>query len=430
MCGIVGVAGNITPKMDKVFKNLLIMDSVRGIDSTGIASVSKGGDVIVSKQVGNPFELMEYSSFNKAINRQNKVIIGHNRWATVGGITRASAHPFDFDSLVGVHNGTLTNKWKLDDSVDFKVDSQNLFHHIDKHNLEKAIGLIEGAWSLVWWDKYNNSLNFLRNKERPMYIARTEDRSLVWASEDWMIEAACGRNEIKVGEIFFTSSDKHYEYPINLKGEVDEPIKNMVHGAVAVPFVNNGAWRNSGATNEPKPNNVSVTPTGRVVTFPTATTSSVQQQQRSSDVSYAGKKNVVLEVIGEGKDAHGARYAICVDDLFPYTEVRLYLKKNDKNLVGKVITANIGQKVNVPDARGFYKVEYNTFRIVVPENTYHVGVEGTLLSSSAWEKKHGICCWCNGDVPAVSKHRFTVSGESVCESCLADPEIINNTSFT
>lgn len=41
MCGLVGVAGEITMASEKVLRTLLILDSLRGEDSTGIASIKK-----------------------------------------------------------------------------------------------------------------------------------------------------------------------------------------------------------------------------------------------------------------------------------------------------------------------------------------------------------------------------------------------------
>lgn len=45
ICGIVAAAGLLTAEEEKIFKFLLILDTVRGEDSTGIAGVSVNGDV-------------------------------------------------------------------------------------------------------------------------------------------------------------------------------------------------------------------------------------------------------------------------------------------------------------------------------------------------------------------------------------------------
>src|SRR5690606_8536689 len=111
MCGLVGVAGNITSVSDKIFRTLLILDTVRGEHSTGVAAVRRNTEeVYLAKQLGNPFELFNDKRYDTAINSINKVIIGHNRFATRGAVNKANAHPFENDLVVGAHNGTLDNK--------------------------------------------------------------------------------------------------------------------------------------------------------------------------------------------------------------------------------------------------------------------------------------------------------------------------------
>jgi len=178
MCGLVGVAGEVNITAEKAFRNLLILDSLRGEDSTGIASIKKvDGNVLVAKALGDPFQLFDTKVFDRAVRGTSKAILGHNRYATTGAVTARNAHPFEFNSLVGVHNGTLTNKWSLEDHKDFSVDSENLYHHIEKKGLRNAMDVANGAWALVWWDKIEETLNFLRNKERPLFFCYNESNT-------------------------------------------------------------------------------------------------------------------------------------------------------------------------------------------------------------------------------------------------------------
>ena len=158
MCGLVGVAGDLTAKEDKILRTLLILDTVRGEDSTGIAAIPKFGDAVVVKTVGPAFELFNLKKYENTINKQNRVVIGHNRFATQGAVNKANAHPFEFDTLVGVHNGTLRNKSKLKDANTFVVDSENLYHHIEQEGLRDAIDTVDGAYALVWWNKNEETL--------------------------------------------------------------------------------------------------------------------------------------------------------------------------------------------------------------------------------------------------------------------------------
>ena len=79
MCGIIGVAGTITSALEESFKDLLILDSLLGEDSTGVAMVHSAGDISVVKEVGDPFILLGTKRFSNAFKSSHRVLIGHNR---------------------------------------------------------------------------------------------------------------------------------------------------------------------------------------------------------------------------------------------------------------------------------------------------------------------------------------------------------------
>lgn len=423
MCGLVMIAGDITYKLDKVFKTLLILDSLRGTDSTGIAAVMRNGNADIAKQVGNPFELMDMPKFDRLICRFNKVLLGHNRYATSGSVDRKNAHPFEFDGLIGAHNGTLTNKYRLDDSADFKVDSENLYHHINKNGLEHAINIIKGAWSLIWWDKDKCTINLLRNKERPMFIAYTKDGSaIIAASEAWMIEVACSREGVAITDVYSTKVDTHYSFPIDNQGKLGAAVMNIVEGAVEAPVVNNVQNLPWVPPKQQQQQKADESPKSR------GTPQNVEAATVSGGM-YSGSQ-VTLEVIKECIDTNGARYAECYDPQMPTTPIRLYLKKEDNFLVldGKEITGTIGRyHMKAGANRGYYKVDYNTFRLVKPvrkEEETFLNPKGVPLSRDDWEQNHGECAWCSAPVFAGDVHKFTKDGETLCENCCADTEVM------
>lgn len=203
MCGLVGIAGDLVFKDELTMKRLFMLDYFRGPDSTGFAAVRTNGDVKLAKLAANPLDLFEHSKFKDALNGlASTVFLGHNRAATRGAVNNINAHPFHFGHIVGAHNGTLetSSTTALEGAVDEKhgVDSMALFDAISKLGIEEAIKLCTegkdahtGAWSLVWYNQDDNTINFLRNKHRPMWYSWTKDfKKLLWASEWQMIDAA------------------------------------------------------------------------------------------------------------------------------------------------------------------------------------------------------------------------------------------------
>lgn len=208
MCGLVGMVGTLAWKHKKAMAELLFLDTLRGRDSTGLAAVARNREVTLRKMTVPGCEFIEYPAVEKMMKHDDQLWIGHNRFKTTGDVSKANAHPFQvLDNegdiiLVGAHNGTLENKSEIERQLGqkFDTDSEGLFNLLtEAPNFKAAINKLRGAWSLVFWDPTTDTVNFCRNKERPLVFAFTKDRKvMVWASEAWMILAACRRNDIEL----------------------------------------------------------------------------------------------------------------------------------------------------------------------------------------------------------------------------------------
>jgi predicted glutamine amidotransferase len=235
MCGLVGIAGAMTATDDRLIKRLLIHDYFRGPDSSGLASIRGDGTARIAKLASDPITLFEHNKFKHAIEGISRVYMGHNRAATRGLVNNYNAHPFEYDHVVGAHNGTLDQlSWyRLEEAIGekFAVDSQALIAAIAKLGIKKAIELCTegkdpstGAWALSWYDFNEGSLNFLRNKHRPMWYSYSKDyRRLFYASEWWMIEAAVRAENVELAsegkegfKFFPTEDDIHYKFDVGL----------------------------------------------------------------------------------------------------------------------------------------------------------------------------------------------------------------------
>jgi len=194
MCGIVGVAGTgpCSHQMKEFFTQLLFHDVVRGHHATGVAAIDtiNRSLTVEKKAIASPQFLEEKEVIENlfAVKHNFNIYIGHNRWATSGAKDDDdNAHPFIHGDIVGVHNGSLRKQSRLDDHKDFVVDSDNLFYQLNKTGLDDTISKADGAYALVWYDRKDNSLNFLRNEERPLAIAKLSNGYWVWASEIGML---------------------------------------------------------------------------------------------------------------------------------------------------------------------------------------------------------------------------------------------------
>ncbi len=108
MCGIIGYTG------DNYAQNILLEAlsqlEYRGYDSAGIALLTNANQITVEKCIGKVESLIKLCE-NKEIS--STCGIGHTRWATHGGVTKANAHPHKCGKVSLIHNGIIENYYEL-----------------------------------------------------------------------------------------------------------------------------------------------------------------------------------------------------------------------------------------------------------------------------------------------------------------------------
>lgn len=427
MCGHVGCIGPITSVEEKIVQQLLIFDSVRGIDSTGIAVVPRNDEVRIAKQVGDPFQLFDTKHYSKALQGLHRGIIGHNRYATQGSVNRRNAHPFEFDTLVGAHNGTLNTKYKLEDASSFTVDSENLFHHINKKGLKDALQYMGGAWALVWWDKVNETMNFLRNKERTLYYSVTEGaKHVFWASEAWMLTSALSRNNVVHSDPIPFTEDMHYAFSVSNTGEVGKARVSHAPSTYTAPvyYPYQGGWNRDKSSNDNSNKKEEDKSKKNGVVHLIA-------NQKNSTHGYSNSKNVRLELLDSSIDANGGRYFSCFDESMPSVQIRFYYNQREitapDRMLGEQIIADIG---SLSSDGKYYKVvqssvkwEDSPFDMDDDPETLYEGHDGRMLSMSDWVTQYGDCVWCSGAVLPTETHQLTTEGHAVCQHCIDNEEV-------
>jgi hypothetical protein len=204
MCGIVGIVqienNGLSEKMYDIFTQMLIANSVRGVHGTGVFKVSaEDGLAHTIKVGGNPFNLIQtkdYADFiETSFKDHSRILIGHNRFATVGEKSTKNAHPFVCGNITMVHNGTLKEGSTKIDLEKYDVDSEALCAAINEQGIDEAMSKTHGAWTIVYYDKLDRTLNILRNSERPLFYYRDDLWSRMFiASEHKFLEWILSRN--------------------------------------------------------------------------------------------------------------------------------------------------------------------------------------------------------------------------------------------
>jgi len=248
---LVGVAGKIYGGEKKAFRNLLEQGAYNSPHSTGVAIISNKDEVKLLKAVGRPWHLYDeyrddFDDDDTVKGFGNKLLMGHNRFATVGKKVPENAHPFQHGNITGAHNGTLDQRWlsNIDGHEKFEVDSEALIYSFDKNGWKETLAKTKGAWALVWHDKRNGRINFIRNNERPLHWCFSQDKqNFYWASEEWMLEVALGSAGVKYQKIAEFTPYQHHYIKFKDDGAIDGNlmfVEEEVKGFVPPPFVSQG----------------------------------------------------------------------------------------------------------------------------------------------------------------------------------------------
>lgn len=240
------------------FKTLLIVDTIRGPHSTGVAGINNNGDWDIIKKKGNAWDLFDCKDYTKVASSAKYALLGHNRYATKGKINNINAHPFEFEHVVGMHNGTIRGQHRLIDHTQFEVDSENIYHSINKIGLEDTLKVLDGAYALVYWDKRTEELVMVRNSERPLYYTYSEDNKTVyWASEQWMLYVSISRAGLKHNDVIEVKPCTIYRFNIDMRYNGDpittavQQYKEYTPPALPAAQYNRGYSKPSGAVNPP-----------------------------------------------------------------------------------------------------------------------------------------------------------------------------------
>lgn len=210
MCGLVGLvfgrSENVVNKgkLLSVLEQGLVVGDLRGGDGTGILSVT-AKTVEVFKRAAQGSDFINIQKVRTLLRIPTTLaILGHHRRGTFGTTSDKNAHPFTYGNIALFHNGTLNVS--TPNLLKYDVDSESIADSLSKSlDVPTTLGEIHGAFSLVWYDYDKDTINFARNKERPMYFAEVGNKSLLYASEAGMLEWLCSRNNLVINKLYATT---------------------------------------------------------------------------------------------------------------------------------------------------------------------------------------------------------------------------------
>lgn len=211
MCGLFGFVGKIGNPGQRLSlaTSLALFNEERGDHSTGIALVDRDTPrPYLLKYVAPAKRVVGRTAWVQALLRPRyDVLIGHTRWASVGQINKANAHPFHVGKTVGAHNGTITNVADLAKSTgaDYGTDSQHLIHLLDRDN---HLGSLRG-WAALTFTQLKAAADVsLMRWNAPLFAAELpEHMGLVWSSEKDDLEVALRHAGLHRGAVDFDIPD-------------------------------------------------------------------------------------------------------------------------------------------------------------------------------------------------------------------------------
>ena len=233
MCGIVGYVGE-KKAQDYLISGLKRLE-YRGYDSAGIVTLAEDGEPTLLKAKGKIINLEEKIAEN---NRDDKIGIGHTRWATHGEPSEANAHPHRAGKIFLVHNGIIENykeiKSHLED-FDFQseTDSEvlaaliNSFYGDGKYPLVNAVvqalKLVKGTYGIAVVSELNPEEIVVARAGSPLVIGVGNGETLIASDASALVGHTKRAIYLNDGEVATITKDS-----ITIKTLNAEPVSAKV----------------------------------------------------------------------------------------------------------------------------------------------------------------------------------------------------------
>ncbi len=233
MCGIVGYIG------DKNAQSFLISGlkrlEYRGYDSAGIATLSDSGKATLIRAKGKIANLEKKVAKSK---RDDKIGIGHTRWATHGEPSEKNAHPHKAGDIYLVHNGIIENYKAIKEHLknhtfESETDTEVLaaliesFYADGKHALTdavvQALKLAKGTYGIAVVSEKNPDEIVVARSGSPLVIGVGNGETLIASDASALVGHTKNAIYLKDGEVARVTKDS-----IEIKTLNSEPVSAKV----------------------------------------------------------------------------------------------------------------------------------------------------------------------------------------------------------
>jgi hypothetical protein len=193
MCGIIGFISThdkyLPGAKEHFLEYALMLDTLRGADSTGLILVRDEFDVTTAHTTASGMEYVQGDHYKDVVKEPAWAAVGHNRAATAGSVKLENAHPFTFGDVTLVHNGTLARRGASLPTFkpELEVDSMQLawaLSQSEPDDVPDVLKQVDGSFCVVWVDQRNDTINMARNSDRPMHFTFNDTKDIMWFMSD------------------------------------------------------------------------------------------------------------------------------------------------------------------------------------------------------------------------------------------------------
>lgn len=219
MCGIIGCVGqeSVTPFLLEGLRK----ESYRGYDSSGLCVLAP--TPVVVKAVGH---LEELENKMAGLEVTGHVGIGHNRWATHGGVTETNAHPHADcqNQIFVVHNGIIENYAELKQTLEAgghkfisQTDTEVLAHLIEQlyqNNLAEAVRealqRVRGTYGVIAISTHEPDKVVTARLSSPVIVASSGNKSYVASDPAALVGQVQNLTFLDDGEVAVITAGKFH----------------------------------------------------------------------------------------------------------------------------------------------------------------------------------------------------------------------------